>query len=327
VTEQGYPPRQPDRSGRPGRTRVPPEPRTNGWQMLDAFDGPADPEADSPPWAIPGGIEPIRPARRTNRSAPPPEPPQEEDIAPAQPARSVRRPGRSRAAATRRRRSRRRLLTWGVVAIVVVILAGVSYFISRPGPQLHPYVTALQKGEYGSVPDACAILSTAALTEYLGGKPSNGVQSAAGGGKSDCTYQFDAKPTFRVLELTITAYMPSLIAPGNGSATSYAIYTFGQTKAELVQPPKDTPEPPAKISSAGGIGNESFGALQVYHVGSVQDRISVLARWHNVLIDASIWATVGSGFGPVSIPQLESYVQQVTRTTLKAVKAERAVTS
>ena len=94
-----------------------------------------------------------------------------------------------------------------------------------------------------------------------------------------------------------------------------------------MQPPKHTPEPPAKISPAGGIGNESFGALQVYHVGSVQDRISVLARWHNVLIDASIWATVGSGFGPVSIPQLESYVQQVTRTTLKAVKAERPVTS
>ena len=74
-----------------------------------------------------------------------------------------------------------------------------------------------------------------------------------------CTYQFDAKPTFRVLELTITAYLPSLIAPGNGSATSYAIYTFGQTKAELVQPPKHTPEPPAKISPAGGIGN-GYGA-------------------------------------------------------------------
>jgi hypothetical protein len=207
----------------------------------------------------------------------------------------------------------------------VVILAGVGYFISRPSPPPRPYVTTLQKGEYSTTPNACRVIPVTALSQYLDGTPSKGVQSSTGEGKSECTYQFDVKPTFRVLDVTIAAYTPSLIAPGNGSATSYASYIFGQTKQVLVQPPKHTPEPPAKITSAGGLGQESFTALQVYHVGSVQDRATVLALWHNVLITASLWATASGGFGPVSIPQLEADAFQVARQALKAVQAEHTV--
>jgi hypothetical protein len=362
VTEQGYPPRRPDHPGRTGRPRTPPESRNSGWQMLDAFDGPTDPDADVPPWAIPGGIEPIRPVRRAARSAQPAhaaasdladpdladpdlaDPDLADDTGraddagranagqagsgpgPDSPARSVRRPGRSRAAATRRRRSRRRLVTWGSVAIVVVIVAGVVYFVSRPKAAPHLYVTALQKGEYRNVPNACQVISAAALGQYLGGSPSKGVQSSSGGGNSECTYQFDAKPTFRVLDVTLAAYAPSLIAPGNGSATSYATYTFAQTRLVLARPPKHATEPPATITPVA-LGEQALSAVQIYHVGPVQDRATVLVRWHNVLITVSLWATASGGFGPVSIPGLGADVLSAARAALAVVKAQPTVGS
>src|SRR5215472_10864804 len=68
VSEQGYPPRQPDHPSRGGRTRSPQDSRSSGWQALGAFEPPADYESDAPPWAIPGGIEPMRPTRRLTRT-------------------------------------------------------------------------------------------------------------------------------------------------------------------------------------------------------------------------------------------------------------------
>jgi hypothetical protein len=346
VTEQGYPPRQPEY---PGRPRVPNSPRhhepRSGWQTLDAFDDSPDLDDDLPPWAGPG-IEPVRPARRKARGGPPERSqtdpdggPAESDLgedeqvprAPRRAAAGTKAPGRdgdgrgrSRAAATRRRRSKRRLVTWGSVAVVVVIVAAAGYYISRPGPQPRAYVTSLQKGEYSSVPNACKLISDSALSQYLGGTPSKGVQYATGGGKSECTYQFDAKPTFRVLDITVTAYPPSLIAPGNGSATSYATYTFAQTRQVFLQPPKHTPEPPAKVTSIR-LGNRALGAVQIYHIGPVQDRATVVTQWHNVLITLSLWATDSGGFGPVSIPQLLSDALAAARTTLAVVQSRPAV--
>src|SRR5258708_31420071 len=81
VTEQGYPPRQPHHPvrsgpglGRPAsRSRTPQEPRRTGWQVLDAFDERPDPDSDLPPWAVPGGIEPLRPGPRSRRQPRAPE--------------------------------------------------------------------------------------------------------------------------------------------------------------------------------------------------------------------------------------------------------------
>jgi len=331
VTEQGYPPRQPGHSGR-GRSgtrhdsRESPASRNSGWQMLDAFDSAADHDSEVPPWAGPG-IEPVRPVRRSRAAQPASrvapqvteEEPEQDRPAPKAPS-----PRRSRAAETRRRRSRRRLVTWGVAAVVIIILAGVGYYVSRPSPPPQRYVTTLLKGEYSTVPNACKVLSAPALRQFLGGNPPKGVQSSSGGGKSDCTYQFDAKPIFRVLDITIAAYSPSLIAPGDGSATSYATYTFNQTKQVFVQPPKHLPQPPAKVTTVA-LGNEALSAAQVYHVGPVQDRATVVARWHNVLITASLWATASGGFGPVSMSQLEAGALGAARATLTVVKAQPAV--
>jgi hypothetical protein len=326
VTEQGYPPRQPDYPGRNDRPGSPHESRQGGWQSIDGFAPADESESELPPWAIPGGIEPLRPARRSARTAATPvlDPePVADDPEVDQPARSIRRPGRSRAAATRRRRSRRRLVTWGSVAVVVVVLAGVGYFVNQQSPPPSRYVSHLLKGEFATVPNTCSVLTTTALTGYLGGQPGKGVQSASGAAKSECTYQFDAKPTFHVLDITVQAYAPSLLAPGDGSATSYAKFTFAQTRQTLAKPPKNTPQPPATIKSVPGLGSQTISALQVYHsAGTLIDKATFVTRFRNVLITTSLWATDGGGFGPVSMSTLKADALSAERSLLASVQSQ-----
>lgn len=329
MTEQGYPPRRPDQPGRSGRTRIPQESRASDWQVLRAFEPSAESEPDLPPWAMPDGVEPLRAPRKPTRTVDP-EPVRAPSFVAEQtrldrPDRPARRPGRSRAAKTRRRRSRRRLVLWGSVGVVVVIIAGFVYYLAEPAAQPKPYVTVLLKGEYRQVPNACRVVPSSALSQDLGGTPSKGVQTFSDLAKSECTYTFDVKPTFRVLDISVQAYTPSLIAPGNGSATSYAIYAFAQTKQVDAKPPSHSAEPPATIASISGLGQEAFSAVQVYRIGGTNDRVTVLVRYHNVLITTSMWATVSKGFGPVSMTQLGADAQAAARAVLAAVKTEPAV--
>ncbi|HET9898131.1 MAG TPA: hypothetical protein VFQ44_24645 [Streptosporangiaceae bacterium] len=331
MTEQGYPPRQPDH-GRYGRPVTPQESRRGGWQTLDAFSPDDESESELPPWAGPVRPEPVRSPRRATRTA---EPPRafvpdftdvpDDDADASTPARTGRRPGRSRAAATRRRRSRRRLVTWGSAAVAVVVITGVVYILAQPTPRPSPYVSHLQKGEFASVPDACRVMSAALLHQYLGGTPSKEVQTASGAQKSECTYQVDSKPTFRVLDITVQAYTPNLIAPGNGSATSYARYTFAQAKQILAKPPRHAPQPPATIKPIGGFGGKALSAVQVYRGSAVNDRATVLVQYRNVMVTVSLWATASRGFGPVSITQLQADAVGAARDVLAKVRAEPAV--
>jgi hypothetical protein len=343
VTDQGYPPRRRDPAGRteppgppgPAQPRHAQEPRTGGWQALDAFDSPAGSDADVPPWAIPNGVEPIRARRATRTVEAEPVAPAAfaDEPAPSRVAPSTRRPGRSRAAATRRRRSRRRLITWGTLAAsivaIVAIIIGVSYLTNQPASRAKPYITTLQKGEFRSVPDACKVMPSAAVSQYLNGSPSKSFQSISGAQKSECTYQVDAKPTFRLLDVTLEAYQPALIAPGDGSATSYAKYTFTQTWQVMAKPPKDTPQPPAKVTPISGLGNQAFSALQVYKgsaTAAKNDRATVVVRDRNVLVTISLWASFGDGFGPVNVSELQADAQAAARTVLTTVQAQPTVT-
>lgn len=346
MTEQGYPPRQSSHSGhfgsgghsghtgnpgRPSRPRAAQESRNDGWQVLGAFEPGSDEDSDLPPWAIPGGIEPMRPARRATRTAEAepaaPEIAAEEPrtVRSARSGGSGRRPGRSRAAATRRRRSRRRLTTWGSVAVVAAVIAVAVYYLTEPSTPTHPYVTTLQKGEFRTVPNACRLIAPSALSQYLNGRPSKSVQTFAAAAKSECTFQVDAK-TFRELDITMQAYTPSLIAPGNGSATSYARYTFAQTRQVLATPPKGAAQPPASIKPLSGPGSQAFAAVQLYRQRSKTDLVIVLVQLHNVLITVKLWASVGGSFGSVSIPQLQGYAEAAARTTATAVSSQPPVT-
>ncbi len=157
MTEQGYPPRQPDRD-RYGRPRTQQQVRRDDWDR-DAFAADPGPESEVPPWAIPGGVEPIRSPRRATRTVePPPDfvPERLEPVEDPPPPRRGR--GRTRAAATRRRRSRRRLVNWGSAAVVALVIAGVVIILVQPKAHKPLFINHLQKGEFTQAPDACKVL-------------------------------------------------------------------------------------------------------------------------------------------------------------------------
>lgn len=216
-------------------------------------------------------------------------------------------------------------MTWGSVAAVAAVVAVAVYYLVEPSAPPRPYITTLQKGEFRGVPNACQVIPSPTLRQYLNGVPSKMVQTFASATKSECTNQVDSKPTFRELDITMQAYTPSLIAPGNGSATSYARYTFAQTKQLLATPPKNTPEPPATITPLSGLGSQAVTAVQLYRQRSKTDLVTVLVRVHNVLITVKLWASVGHGFTPVSIPQLQQYAEAAAHTSTAAVSTQPAV--
>lgn len=339
MTEQGYPPHRPDRSepqdgapSRTGRGRGGRPPSRTGWQLLDAFDAGAEAENDPPPWAGPG-IEPIRPGRwpgRTSAAEPDdeaaPDDAGPDELPPAdEPVRRLRLTGRSRAARARRRRSRRRLATWGGVAAAIVVVAGIVIFVTRPTPAHSLFVTTLQHGEFRGVPNACHVIGAADLSQYLAGTPTS-YQANDFTAQSECTYTVDAKPVFRVLDANMQAYQPAaFIGTGNGGATAYAMFSYYSKREQLLKPPKNTPQPPATISPVTGLGQVALSAVQVFHVGAVTDRVTVLVRYRNVLITASMEAQVSGGFGPVATSDLLAGAMAAARQLLTAVQAQSAV--
>ncbi|HUJ08364.1 MAG TPA: hypothetical protein VLX31_19865 [Streptosporangiaceae bacterium] len=327
MTEQDYPPRQTGHPGRSGWPRVPHDSRRSGWQVLDAFEDRPVPSG-APPWAVPGGVEPVRAGRR-----PTPLPGDELGDGPradqgpaAPPSRRGRLAGRTRAAAARRRRSKRRLVTWAGAAIGVILVVTAGILLSQSPAPKSRYVTTWQAGDIRTVPDACKVVGAATLRGYLAGTPIR-IQPYSSASQSQCTYQVDAKPTFRMLNIVVQAFPPNLtVAAGNGSATATATYTYSQQRQILAHPPKNTPQPPAAIGALGGFGNEAVTAVQVFHVKTwLLDRVTVLARYHNVLVTVYVSGQNGDGFGPVTIASLRASTLAAARAVLAQVEHEPKV--
>lgn len=214
---------------------------------------------------------------------------------------------------------------WGSVAAVAAVVAVAVYFFLEPSAPPVPYVTQLQKGEYRTVPNACRVIGPSALSQYLTASPTKSVQIFAAAAKSECTFEVDSRQTFRELDVTMQAYSPSLLAPGDGSATNYARYTFAQTKQLLVTPIKNSAQPSATISKLNGLGSEAVSAVQLYRQRAKTDLVTVLVRVHNVLITVKLWASVGHGFAAVSIPNLQLYAENAARTSTTSVSSQQAV--
>jgi hypothetical protein len=215
-------------------------------------------------------------------------------------------------------------VTWGGTAIVIAALvAGGLWLTSSPAPK-SPFVTTLQQGEYRQVPDACKVIAPADLHRLLNGTPKS-IQLYKEPTQSACTFQVDAKPTFRVLNITVLAYQASLTASGNGSATANARYNFAAQDNLLQKPEKRSAQPPATITPVSGLGSEALSAVQVFRTGQVSDRVTVLLRYRNVLITASLQAQETGGFGPVTVAELRSGALTVARTVFAAVRAEQTV--
>ncbi len=310
MTEQGYQPRRAGRDGRPVLSRTPRGTRGGRWQELDASEA----EADVPPWA---GLH--RPAHAARPSG-------DAGRGPGGDPGAGGRARRGRAVATRQRRIRRRWLTAAVAAAAAAAVTG-AWFIAggQPSARSGPVtITTLQPGEYRAVPDACRVLSAAALRQYVGGPPRR-VQTFDYSDQSQCGYTYDAKPTFRVLDVTIQAYQPFLGVPGNGSATANARYAFAQKRQALARPPRRAPQPPARLAAVGGLGTAAFSATQVIRAGAVTDRVTVMVLYRNVLITASLEALASDGFGPVPAGVLQAGALGAARRLLAAVRSAPAV--
>jgi hypothetical protein len=220
--------------------------------------------------------------------------------------------GRALRAAARRRRR------WLIIIAGLVIMAGgvIAAVLVPDGSAPAPVVpggliTTFQPGELQTVPDACGTVPAATVQQYLPGK----VKQASplpidGSAESACDWTVDQPPVYRLLELDLLAYAPSGLASGDGSATYAAIDAYAQSLQDLQDPPRHSADPRAAITTLSGLGNEAFSATQVFRRGgAVTDVATVVVRYHNVIVTATLNGLDHSNrgtYGPVSLSELSS---------------------
>lgn len=337
----GSPPRRtperPDDQHRRSRQQVrrPARPEPPRWQV-DAF-GPDDTDADLPPWAGPADhLVRAGGPRRAAAADPhnggyagetstrvddgPHAGPAEAAAGAAGSRMAARR--RGRAAAARLRRSRRRVYLWSAVGIAVCVVGAViAVFATQSSPKPAPYVTSLLPGEFKSVPSACG-LSPAVLTQYLPGTRTM-TNEQSGATQSQCSFTVDAKPVFRLLEVSAQAYQPFAAASGNGSASRNATDNLALAKAALAKPPKHSLLSAAQITALPGLGQQAFGAAQTEKAGGiVSDVVTVVVRDRNVLITVQLSAQETPGFTPTPVATLQAGATAAARDMLARLKTQ-----
>jgi hypothetical protein len=220
-------------------------------------------------------------------------------------------------------RRRNRLWIIGGCAVAAIIIAVGSVLYLKVFRTNHAgtvgfgaLVTTFQAGEIQQAPNACDAVSQATLSQYLpGGQPEIAAPPLNGGADSQCTWTLDDVPTYRVIELDISAFTPSALATGNGSATYAAIDAYANDLNVLEHP--GSGQPTATITTDSGLGDTAFSATQVYNTnGATTDKATVIARYHNVIVtvvvDGTEHAVTRKGtYGPVSMSTLAAAAQQV----------------
>jgi hypothetical protein len=221
--------------------------------------------------------------------------------------------GRALRAAARRRR-RLLVMLAGLVVAAGAVTAVVLLAAGGPGPaSVVPgtLITTFQRGELQQVPDACGSVPSATVQHYLPGK----VKVASplpvdGAAESACNWTVDQAPVYRLLQLNLLAYAPNGLASGNGSATFAAIDAYDSALAGMQDPPAHSAEPRAIVTTLPGLGEQAFSATQVFRRGgAVTDVATVVIRYHNVVVTATVNGLQHSNrgnYGPVSASQLSS---------------------
>jgi hypothetical protein len=227
-----------------------------------------------------------------------------EDVPRPQP----REPG-GRAARSAARRRRRWLVMGGALVVIAgAVIAVVLLTGGGPGPAAvtpGALITTFQPGELQQVPQACKVVPAATVQQYLPGKDKQAAPLPVNGSAgSACNWTLDQAPTYRLMELSIFAYAPNGLATGNGSATNAAIDGYAADLQSLQSPPKESPAPKAKVTMLPGFGNQAFSAMQVFKAGgAITDVATVVVRYHNVLVTATLNGLQHSNrgtYGPVS---------------------------
>ncbi len=229
--------------------------------------------------------------------------------------------GRRARAAARTRRARRKYIWGGALAVVLLIAAWAGYRLLRhsaPGPATGGLVTSFLPGEFRTVPDACTAVTPATLRAYLPGhRRTIAPRSLDGSAQSLCDWTLDAKPLYRVLEVTVQAYSPSGLASGDGSATFAAGDAYAQAGQQLTHPPKATHLPRAALSRIPGLGSSAFAAAQLPRAGPTS-LVTVVVRDRNVLVTVVSEGPAGrrGGYTPAAAPQLQAAAAAAARDIL-----------
>jgi hypothetical protein len=189
-----------------------------------------------------------------------------------------------------------------IAAIVAVLVSGGS----APGNAGNDgFITTYQRGEIKAAPSTCDSVSTATLSQYLPGKLARAVLPGLSGDSSNqCAWTLDRKPVYRLLQVSATAYAPSGLVAGNGSATSAAEDAYNAARQAQLHPPRGTHQPRAQVTPVSGLGPAAFSGFQVITVGGARtDRVTLVVRFRNVIIAVQFsgldHARQG-GYGPVS---------------------------
>jgi hypothetical protein len=240
--------------------------------------------------------------------------------------------GRGRAAATRIRKSRRRVYRWSAVGIVICAVVALVVVLNHHSPKPLPYVTALQPGEYKSVPAACDSVSPTVLSQYLPQPGRTTADQISGSSESECSFTLDHKPTFLELNVTAQMYQPlaAATAAGSpaGSASANAADNYFIVEQGLAHPATNkklkSPVSPARITPLSGIGQKAFVAVASEHVSKITSEIvTIVLRERNVLITVQVTGQEsGGGFGPVSDGTLEAAAQAAVRNVLAKAEAQ-----
>ena len=206
-----------------------------------------------------------------------------------------------------------------MAAGLVVLAGGVTAAVVVPGSSAPApvvpggLITTFQPGELQTVPNACGTVPAVTVQQYLPGQVRQASPLAIdGAAESACDWTIDQSPVYRLLELNLLAYAPSGLASGDGSATYAAIDAYAQSLQDLRDPPERSADPRAAVTTLNGLGNEAFGATQVFRRGgAVTDVATVVVRYHNVIVTATLNGLEHSNrgtYGPVSLSQLASAV-------------------
>jgi len=233
----------------------------------------------------------------------------------------MRRQGR--AAAARLRKSRRRVYRWSAVGVAVCVIGAViAVILTQSSPQPAPYVTSLLHGEFKSVPSACGAVTAPVLGQYLPGHRTTTNQFSTAT-QSQCSFTVDAKPVFRLLEVSAQAFQPFAAASGNGSASQSALDSLAVSKATLAKPPKRSLLSPAQITPLPQLGQQAFAAYQRETAGGiVSDVVTVAVRDRNVLITVVLSAQESPGFSPTPVATLQAGATAAAQDMLTKLKAQ-----
>ena len=277
-------------------------------------------DEEYPPWAGPADVPGWAGQDVRQRRPDHPSPPGGQDVTGDGGPRSQP-SGRSARAAARARRARRKYIWAGALAVLLLIAAGAGYQLlhhSAPRPAAGSLVTTFLPGEVQRVPDACTAVTPATLQAYLPGQRHTvAPRSLDGSAQSLCDWTLDARPLYRVLEVTLQAYSPSGLASGNGSATAAAKDAYAQARQQLTHPVKATHLPPATITQLAGLGSGAFAAVQLPRPGPT-NLVTVVVRERNVLITVVSEGPAGrrGGYTPAAPPQLQAAAAAAARDIL-----------